>query len=155
MMHVAALSLCIYLACAATASLILSTSVIWKHFTITMLWEFCPLMTSLRISSTVKMATFYVKHPTRIGVRASDRVKILAFGLMFLPEGLAPFRECFGAHVTSVTSFGMVTGITPNEVCYCNLPEEMGFLSFDVAVILDMIKVDHWEASNDTDKKEP
>jgi hypothetical protein len=35
---------------------------------------------------------------------------------MFLPEGLAPFRECFWAHVTSVTSFGMVTDITPDEL---------------------------------------
>lgn len=59
---------------------------------------------------------FDVKYPTRIGVRASDRVKILVFGLMFLPEGLAPFRECFWAHVTSVTSFGMVTDITPDEL---------------------------------------
>jgi hypothetical protein len=86
---------------------------------------------------------FDVKYPTRIGVRASDRVKILVFGLMFLPEGLAPFRECFWAHVTSVTSFGMVTDITPDELRYCNISEETGFLAFDVSAVLGMIKGEH------------
>lgn len=117
-----------------------------------MLWEFCPLMTRPRISPTVKMETLMSSIQQELVFEPAIESRFLLSASCSC-QRVALFRECFWAHVTSVTSFGMVTGITPNELCYCNVSEETGFLSFDVAVILDMIKVDHWEASNDTDKK--
>ena len=97
---------------------------------------------------------FDEKYPPIVGVRAGDRVKIVAAGLMVMQKGMAPFRERFWVHVTSVTSFGMITGITPNELHGCNISEETGFLSFDISAVLGVMKGEHWETNKSAENKE-
>jgi len=97
---------------------------------------------------------FDVKFPTQ--VRAGDMVKVVAAGITFVHEHPAPFMERFWIHVTSVTSFGIITGQTGNTLHSCDISPETGYLAFHFSAVLGVCHGEHWDTEEDgkVDNKE-
>lgn len=94
---------------------------------------------------------FQEKYPD--AVRAGDTVKIVACGLYESDDeeedGPNPFLERFWVDVISVTSFGMVTGVSCNDLKYCNISQETGLLAFHKSAVLGVKHGRNWGNSEE------